>query len=171
MKTKLNYILVLFLSLFTACKKENSESSNVDLKNVEVKISYSENYSKFSLFMSMQVTNVNKKLESNFNFLGIESSQFVKTDETIINRAEFDVIPLRNQTIKTSHPISSFGIFLTLPYDPENKEKLSVNFDFYVEGNKTSSKKITISPSEIRVKGFVLFVNDPSNLLESDSPQ
>lgn len=161
--------LIIFFS--TSCKKDTSVEPNEDqLRNVEVRISYGDNYSEFPLSMSMQVTNVFGKLNQEFDFIGLESKEFLKTEATIIKTIEHDKIPTKVQTIRTSEPITTFGIFLALPYEGNDKRNLSVQIDFYVDGKKTASKNSNLTPSNNRIIGYVLHVNKPTEIIETDAP-
>lgn len=166
-------ILCLGVLLFTSCSKknENSPDSSLTKKIVEVRLTFGESYSNYSLVLGLQGTSVDGGLNENFNFIGANTTNEnnIILPESVIKTANYDVLPSSQLSIKTSHPVSTFSIAMTAlnVSKADNSKSLPVIVDFYIEGKKVNSKITKLEANDFGSKVYAIHVDKPDKIIDS----
>lgn len=167
-------ILCLSILLFTSCNKneENLPESSSTKKVVEVKLTFGENFAKYSLVLGLQGTSINGGLNENFDFIGANTTNenSIVLPESVIKTANYAVLPSSQLTIRTSHPVSTFSIAmsaLNISETTNNNKPLSVIVDFYIEGKKVSSKNTKFDATDFDSKVYGIHVAEPDKIIDS----
>lgn len=165
------YISFILISVFCySCSKNDKESlkpNNSTKKIVEVKITFGANYAQYDANIGLQVASVDADLKEDFNFLGINSTQSIFHNASIIHQADLSPIPSSTISIKTSVPVSTFSIATVATNITNSANPLTANFEFYVDGKKTTSKSLTFLPNSIAAKSLILDTTKPKELIEN----
>ncbi|MFD1165235.1 beta-barrel fold lipoprotein [Sphingobacterium daejeonense] len=172
-RNMLTGILCLGFLFFSSCSKkdENSPESSLTKKIVEVRLTFSESYSNYSLVLGLQGTSVNGGLNENFNFIGANTTNenSIVLPESVIKTANYYVLTSSQLSIKTSHPVSTFSIAMTALNirEADNSEPLSVIIDFFIEGKKVNSKTTKFEANDFGSKVYAIHVAKPDKIIDS----
>lgn len=165
------YISIILISVLCySCSKNDKESpkpNNSTKKIVEVKITFGANYAQYDANIGLQVASIDADLKEDFKFLGINSTQSIFHKASIIHQADLSPIPSSTISIKTSVPVSTFSIATVATNITTSTNPLTANFEFYIDGKRTTSKSLTFSPNSSAAKSLILDVTNPNELIEN----
>lgn len=165
---KISFLLVALIS-FSCSKNDNDKPSpnKSSKKVVEVKISCGSNYADYSANLGLQVASVDADLKSDFKFVGINSTLSIFHEASIIHQANLSPIPNAKSSIKTSAAVSTFTISSVFTNLKENANPLTVTYEFYVDGKKTTTKTLVFEPNNYAAKSLILDVTNTNELIEN----
>lgn len=165
---KISFLLVALIN-FSCSKNDNDKPSpNQSTKKVvEVKISYGSNYADYAASLGLQVASVDADLKNDFKFVGINSTLSIFHEASIIHQANLSPIPSATSSIKTSTAVSTFTISSVFTNLKENTNPLTVTYEFYVDGKKTTTKTLVFEQNDYAAKSLILDVTNPKELIEN----
>ena len=163
---KISFLLIALISF--SCSKSDNDTpvpNQSSKKVVEVKINYGSNYADYAANLGLQVASVDASLKNDFKFVGINSTLSIFHEASIIHQANLSPIPSATSSIKTSAAVSTFTISSVFTNLKENANPLTVTYEFYIDGKKTTTKTLVFQPNDYAAKSLILDVKNPTQII------